>query len=245
MKRINEDLVRNLAYEERLVLYRIAQNHDIEEGETFGVLHMVEDLTKVNLTAHDFDFEAIAALGIDNCCSYFKALCEQYLEFKTNGEDGEFLAHQKRFNVVMGDEFRQVKTRIVDIGLYSCAKVIDDTIDDNYDELIHGSMSGNDVDIVRRYALVSAFADMYYAIRDYIEGKSYYDGQFMTEYRELGDDYLRYSHGLLDAYMRREKISSKEEAKNALMVLLNEGVIALGKIPFQARPALEGKKIGK
>lgn len=37
--------------------------------------------------------------------------------------------------------------------------------------------------------MFSTFADMYYAIRDLIEGKSYFDGLFMTEYRELPDEY--------------------------------------------------------
>ena len=66
---------------------------------------------------------------------------------------------------------------------------IDGKVEKNCIEFINGPMKGQDLKQVNTYVIFSTFADMYYAIRDLIEGKSYFDGLFMTEYRELPDEY--------------------------------------------------------
>lgn len=233
MKKVNKALMRKLAYEERLGLYCLAQNKEINNEEIFGSLQMVEDLTKLNLTSNGFDAQSMSVVGIDTCCNYFKTLCEQYRDLIVNGEDGKYIAHQRRMDIVIGSTPQQVKPRIVDIGLYDAAKIIDDAISDNYIELIEGSMKGNDDKRVYQYAMFNTFAGMYYQIRDLIEGKSYYDGQFMTENRELPEEYERQSQGLISSFMERAKVTSSEVAKNQLLNALNEGISSLKNIPLE------------
>ena len=232
MKKVNESLMRKLAYEERLSLYRLAQKNEIGNEEIFGSLQMVEDLTKLNLTSTGFNVESMSVVGIDTCCNYFKTLCEQYRDLIVNGEDGEYIAHQRRMNIVVGSTPQQVKPRIIDIGLYDAAKIIDNAIADNYIELIEGSMKGNDDKMVYQYAMFNTFAGMYYSIRDFVEGKSYYDGQFMTENRELPEEYERQSQGLISSFMERAKVTSPEVAKSQLLNALNEGISSLKNIPL-------------
>lgn len=230
MERINEAMVKKLAYEERLCLYRLAQKNELSSEEIPGVLHMVEALTEINLNSKNFDFKSMSVLGIDNCCNFFKILCQQYSDLITNSikdADADTIANQKRMEIVIGSSYQGVKPRIIDIGLYDAAKIVDGIEEKNCVELFNGSMKGQDLQQVNTYAMFSTFADMYYAIRDLIEGKTYYDGQFMTEYRELPVEYEKESQGLIDAFMQRSKVSSKDIAKEQLLTTLNEGVSEL------------------
>lgn len=233
MKKINETLSKQLAYEERLCLYRLAQKKEFSADEVFGVLQMVEDLTKVNLTSKGFDAKTVSALGIDNCCNFFKVLCQQYSDLITMGEDGEYIAHQKRMDVAIGTQIQRVAPRIIDIGLYDSAKKVDDAISENFIELMNGSMKGNEDTMVYQYAMFNTFAEMYYSIRDLIEGKTYYDGQFMTEHRELPSEYEQQSQSLLNAFMVRSKVASIDVAKSQLLTALNEGIELLKNIPLE------------
>lgn len=239
MEKINESMVKKLAYEQRLCLYRLADSgsyrlqDDLSLEEIPGALHMVEELTEINLNSKNFDFKSVSVLGIDNCCNFFKVLCQQYSDLIKNslkGEDGDYIASQKRMDMVIGSAAQGVKPRIIDIGLYDAAKIVDDIEEKNCLELFHGSMKGQDLQQVNTYAMYSTFADMYYAIRDLIEGKTYYDGQFMNEYRELPEEYEKQSQGLIDAYMQRSKVSSKDIAKEQLLATLNEGMSELKNI---------------
>lgn len=242
MKNINETLMRKLAYEIRLGIYSLAKNKDIGIEEILGSLQMVEDLTKINLTSNGFDARSMVVVGIDTCCNYFKSLCQQYHDLIVNGEDGEFIAHQKRMNIVVGSIPQQVKPRIIDIGLYDSAKIADDSIIENFIELINGSMKGNSDKQVYQYAMFNIFAGMYYSIRDFIEGKSYYDGQFMNEYRELPNEYESQSQKLISSFIERAKIDSSEIAKTQLLNTLNEGISALTNIPFEKSDELTNEK---
>ena len=232
MKRINELLIRKLAYEIRAALYRLAQDNQISSKEIFGSFQMIEKLTKINLTATDFNAKNMSVVGIDTCCNYFKALCEQYRDLSINSEDGKYIAHQRRMDIVVGSIPQQVNPRIIDIGLYDAAEIINKTIIDNYNELIEGSMKGNSDKMVYKYAMLNTFAEMYYSIRDFVEGKSYYDGKFMTENRELSEEYERQSQDLIISFMKRANISSLEVAKSQLLKTLNEGINTLKSIPL-------------
>lgn len=230
MKKINESMVKKLAYEERLCLYRLAQKNELSSEEIPGVLYMVEKLTEINLNSKNFDFKSMSILGIDNCCNFFKVLCQQYSDLITNSikdTDADVIANQKRMDIVIGSLYQGVKPRIIDIGLYNAAKIVDDIEEKNFLKLFHGSMKGQDTQQVNTYAMFSTFADMYYSIRDLIEGKTYYDGRFMTENRELPVEYEKESQELIDSFMQRAKISSKEVAKNQLLTTLNEGISEL------------------
>lgn len=231
MEKINETMVKKLAYEERLSLYRLAQKNEFSPEELPGVLQMVEELTEINLNSKDFDYKSMSILGIDNCCNFFKVLCQQYSELMINSvmdnEDSDYIANQKRMDIAIGSSFQGVKPRIVDIGLYDAAKIVDHIEAKNCLELFHGSMKMQDLQQVNTYAMFYTFADMYYAIRDMIEGKSYYDGQFMTEYRELSSEYEKESRVLMDNFMQRAKVFSRDTAKNQLLATLNEGIVEL------------------
>ena len=174
----------------------------------------------------------MSVVGIDTCCNYFKALCEQYRDLFVNSEDGKYIAHQRRMDIAVGSIPQQVNPRIIDIGLYDAAEIINKTIIDNYNELIEGSMKGNSDKMVYKYAMLNTFAEMYYSIRDFVEGKSYYDGKFMTENRELSEEYERQSQDLIISFMKRANISSLEVAKSQLLKTLNEGINTLTSIPL-------------
>ena len=194
---------------------------------------MVEDLTEINLKSKGFDAKSISTLGIDNCCNFFKTLCQQYSDLITMGEDGDFIANQKRMDVAIGTQNQGVKSRIIDIGLYDSAKKVDSVISENFIELMNGSMKGNKDTMVYQYAMFNTFAEMYYSIRDLIEGKTYYDGQFMTENRELPSEYEQQSQNLLNAFTNRAKVPSIDVAKSQLLNALNEGIESLKNIPLE------------
>jgi len=221
MEKINESMVKKLAYEQRLCLYRLAD--ELSPEEIPGVLHMVEGLTEINLNSKNFDFKSVSVLGIDNCCNFFKVLCQQYSDLITKGEDAYYI----RMDMLIGSSAQGVKPRIIDIGLYDAAKIVDDIEEKNCLELFHGSMKGQDLQQVNTIAMFNTFSDMYYAIRDLIEGKTYYDGQFMTEYRELPVEYEKESQALIDAFMQKSKVSSKDVAKEQLLKALNGGILEL------------------
>lgn len=233
MKKINEYLIKRLSYEMRLAVYRLVEKKEIKENEFFGALQLVEEFTKINLVSNGFDAQSMSVVGIDTCCNYFKALCQQYCDLKSNDNYGEYIAHQKRFDVVIGSKIQSIKPRIIDIGLYDSAKVMDEIVSNNFAELINGSMKGNNSEQVYQYAMYNTFADMYYSIRDLIEGKSYYDGQFMTTYRELPFEYENESQRLINSFKERAIIQSPETAKNQLINTLNEGIKILAKVPIK------------
>ena len=71
---INEEMVKRLAYEERLAIYRLASKKEIPLDQVEMNMYMVEALTKLELEGKDFTFETVSILGIENCCRFFKAL---------------------------------------------------------------------------------------------------------------------------------------------------------------------------
>lgn len=235
MKKINEFLVQRLAYEKRLCIYILAQKKEISQDEIESYMYDIEHLTKINLSAKDFTFETISQLGLNNCCTFFKALCEQYsLLANPDNEFSSDVARQHRCDIEISSKFGK-KGRKMDIGLYDCASLVDKIIDSNYNELKDGCMKGNPDDSIYRYAQISTFASMYYRLRDVIEGKSYYDGLFMTEYRELPIEYEAKSNGIISSYARCENISN-EEAKTMLLDTLNQGMKLLFQTPIKVEP---------
>lgn len=229
MEKINELMVKRLAYEERIALHRLALKNEFSSDEFPGVIQLTEELSEVYLTSKGFDSKSMSVLGIDNCCNFFRSLCEQYSDLVTNIEDGDYIAGQKRMDIVVGG-YPKVKPRIINVGLYDSAKLVDDKVEKNCIEFINGPMKGQDIKQVNTYAMFSTFADMYYAIRDLIEGKSYFDGLFMTEYRELPDEYEKQSQQLIADFMKKSNVSSEIVAKEQLLATLYEGVSELKNI---------------
>lgn len=229
MERINKNLVSMLAYEERLGIYRIAQNGDIEPNEVFGALLKTAQLSNVVALSDSFDFTSISALGLENCCNFFKALCDQYVTLKDDSFGGEYSSSQQRFAVDIGSKYSSFKTRTIDIGLYDAAQKIDEVVKRNFALLKNGSMSGNSDETVYRYAQFATFADTYYNLRDCIEGKSYYDSSFMRSYRELPKEYEKASHNLLlEAAV--EKDFSVSDTKQRMLKILDSGIDTLQRL---------------
>ena len=232
MKKITEDLVKKLAYEERLCIYTLARKGEISPNEIENYMYAVENLTKINLSGINFDFETVNQLGIDNCCAFFKALCEQYSKLASpDNEFARYEASQVRCEVEVPGSNNAVPQKM-SIGLHDCASMVDKAIDENYNELKVGCMYGNSDESIYRYAQVGTIADVYYRIRDLIEGKNYFDGKFMSEYRELGPVFASQSDTLIANYARRKNIS-KEEAKQELRQTLDDGFAALSKTPIK------------
>lgn len=244
MKRIVEDLVKKLAYEERQCIYGLARKGEISQNEIENYMYVVESLTRINMTGFNFNFETVNQLGIDNCCAFFKAICEQYSKFANpNNEFAEYEAHQERCEIeVPGSNAKAPKK--MSIGLYDCASIIDKAIDENYNELKNGCMYGNSDETVYRYAQVNTFADVYYRIRDLIEGKSYFDGKFTSEYRELPTGFVSESDTLISSYAHRKNIS-KEDAKKELLQTLADGFTALSKTPIKVEKSSLEFKAGR
>lgn len=241
MKKITEDLVKKLAYEERLCIYALARKGEISSREIENYMYAVENLTKINMNGINFDFETVNQLGINNCCTFFKAICEQYSKFASpDNEFARYEASQVRCEVEVPGSNTTVPQKM-SIGLHDCASLVDKAIDENYNELKTGCMYGNPDESIYRYAQVGTIADVYYRIRDLIEGKSYYDGKFMTEYRELSPVFASQSDTLIVNYARRKNIS-KEEAKQELRQTLDDGFAALSKTPIKVeKSSLEFK----
>lgn len=242
MKKVNKILMRKIAYEERLGIYRLAQNEKIENEEIPDLLKKVEELTEVNLSSAGFDAQSIRVVGIDNCCNYFKSLCQQYYDLVVNSKNGEFITNQERMDITIGLPSHQSKPKTIDIGLYDSSKIMDGAITENYIDLVNETMHLNSDMQNYKYALFSTFANIYYSIRDFIEGKTYYDGQFMTEYRELPSEYNNLSQELISSFMEKTKIDSPEVAKTQLLSTLNDGINILTNIPFVKSVELANEK---
>lgn len=231
MKSITESMVKRLAYEERLCLYRLVsgknKNLDFNSKKLDKILFKVADLTEITVNDKNFNFENIWNLGLENCCNYFLALCEQYKMFKDSSEEfSDYNANQRRVYVVIALDSYDKNEVKSDIGLYEAAEKIDEVVQYNFDVLQKESLSNNFASNIMILAIMSTFFDMYYQLRDIIEGKSYYDGRFMNEYRELPLNYENSSDELLSAIAKSKEMSVKD-VKEYLINKLDRGITDL------------------
>ena len=170
-------MVKRLAYEERLCLYRLVsgknKNLDFNSKKLDKILFKVADLTEITVNDKNFNFENIWNLGLENCCNYFLALCEQYKMFKDSSEEfSDYNANQRRVYVVIALDSYDKNEVKSDIGLYEAAEKIDEVVQYNFDVLQKESLSNNFASNIMILAIMSTFFDMYYQLRDIIEGKS-------------------------------------------------------------------------
>ena len=127
----------------------------------------------------------------------------------------------------------------MNIGLHDASHVVDRMITSNYKELREGSMQGNPDDVIYTYAFYNTFANAYYHLRDLIEGKPYYDGEFMTEYRRL-EGYEEDSANIL-AQVAMQRGVPVATAKKYLLGLLNSGIESLVQTPVYSPEVVEKK----
>lgn len=68
MEKNNELMVKRLAYEERICLYRLALKNEFSSDEIPGVLQLTEELSEVYLISKKCNYKSRVVLDlIDNC----------------------------------------------------------------------------------------------------------------------------------------------------------------------------------
>ena len=227
MNSISENMVRRLAYEERLCLYRLFSDKknklNFNSDDLKVIMHKVANFTEINVKGKNFNINNIYELGLENCIDFFSALCEQYKILKDSKDEfSDYRAHGKRIGVVI-NSLGPAKLINSDIGLYNSAKVIDGIVQDNFRKLRDDNLSNNTDDHLMKLAVMTTFASMYYQLRDVIEGKSYYDGKFLNEYRELPVEYEKSSLELLE-YIAKTKSKSVFDVKKEMLGKLDQGI---------------------
>lgn len=232
MRSVSELLVKNLSYEERKAIYDYSQfSSDIEKREFYGLLRIIEQLTRVNLTSSGCDFNSINILGLENCCNYFKVLCEQFSKFKVL-ENSNCIIRPVEFDIIIENIKANNKKRVLSVNLYDDSKNIEKIVSDNFEKL--KSKMNKDLDdwYMYKLAILATFAHAYYELRDLLEGKSYFDAEFLTEYRELPKEYAELSFQLLyrASRLRGETISDTREN---LLEILNKGMDVLERTPIK------------
>lgn len=239
MEKIEKKLAKMLAYEERLSIYCLIKNKEIQEEDIENYMYMIEFLTKLNLTTEGFDYETISLLGIDNCCNFFEALCRQYsMHVNPDDEFASYVAYDEKFDVRIPGVFCGGISKRASVGLYDAASFIDKTIDTNYEVLKNDVFSNNLDDIVYKYARAWTFSHMYLHIRDFIEGETYFDTDLMQSYRILSLEHKKQSDDLIGDFARVEGISIVD-AKKKLLDTLNNGVALLVNAPIKTTANVE------
>ena len=230
MKKIQSYLTRVLALEMEKVYLVEAENipHD-EIAESMDKLCQIKDL---QYSGESFDLSTVLALGIDNCCNFFKTVCLEYGNYKS----GDL---KKRGTLTLSVANNE---HVTDISDYNVPKKIDETIEANFAILKKRDKGISTDEELYEKVMVNTFAGFYYGIRDVLEGVSY--GDKYNASRELPDYYI-YSQDDLDE-MASKKGISRDKLKKELLENLDQGIEVITKViysrEYNQKPKVMRKK---
>ena len=217
MKKIQPYLTRVLAQE--METGYLAEAVNIPNDELAESIEKICQIKDIQYSGERFDLSTVMVLGIDNCCSFFKTVCQEYGNYKgikTKGKD------KLTLNIVGRDH-------ISDISYYNIPKKIDEMVEANFNILKKRDKGNNpDYDLYEK-VVINTFASFYYGIRDVLEGKSYYD-QYNTS-RELPDYYI-YSQDDLDIIANQKGVP-RDLLKEDLLEQLDSGIDVIAKVIYK------------
>lgn len=216
MKKIQSYLTRVLALEMEKVYLREAENIPREDfAESMDKLCQIKDL---QYSGERFDFSTVLALGIDNCCNFFKTICLEYGYYK-----GVETKTRDEITLSIAD-----KEYLVDISDYNIPKKIDEVVEANFAILKKRDKGNSSEEDLYEKVMVNTFASFYYGIRDVLEGESYCD-KYNTS-RDLPDYYI-YSQDDLDE-MASKKDIPKAKLKKKMLDDLDRGVETITRVIY-------------
>ena len=120
---IEKLLVKNYIRQAKRGILELARCNRIRQKDVVGAIILNNRLNEKFYTAEYFDNDTIEILGIENCCNYFKACCEQLDTYK---QGYEYLSFGKDvpFSIYF-DEYHY-DPRKIKIELIDTSKIISD-----------------------------------------------------------------------------------------------------------------------
>lgn len=123
---IEKLLVKNYIRQAKRGILDLARCNRIRQKDVVGAIILNNRLNEKFYTSDSFDYDTIEILGIENCCNYFKACCEQLDTYKRGYE---YLSYGKDVKLdIYFDEYHY-DAKKVKIELADTSKVISDYAD--------------------------------------------------------------------------------------------------------------------